>query len=629
MTTRNDTVSIATGVDTRDVATRQRYLRRILRPWGPRLALVWIGLLIVAAVFAPLVSPADPIAQDLSDALAMPSWEHLLGTDQLGRDILSRLIYGTRETLLGALVTVAVAVAIGLPLGTLAGYVGGWLKVLVGRFADLLLTIPAIIVLLAVLTIFGNSMYAAMASLGVLVSAGFMRLSSASASAISRELFVDAARVSGVRMLPVLVRHVVPNLIGPIIVQTTIVASLGLLLQASLGFLGLGTRPPYPSWGQMVAEAAQQIYSHPWLMVPAGVTLMLTVLSVNTIGDSARDALFNSNTGGGVFRDPRPRSLQRASRAEAGRADAGVAASAQVVDRRRPAPASDPSSESAAEPASDSASASPLLRVSDLRVTYPVAQGTVDVVRGVSFELDRGRTLGLVGESGSGKSVSAMSVLGLVPHPGYVSSGSMVFDGIELAGASERTFSRIRGRRIALISQEPMVALDPCYRVSTHLREVLQGRRGMTRAQADARALELLELVEMRDPRAVFQSYPHQLSGGMAQRVAIAWALAGEPELLIADEPTTALDVTVQAEVLELLRKLRTELGMAILLLTHDLGVVADLCDDVAVMKQGVIVERAPVDRIFAAPQHEYTQALLRDVQILHGSAHHIEEVAR
>jgi len=606
---RNDTVSIA--IDTRDVSTRRSYFRRIFGRWGARLALGWILILVVAAVFAPLVSPADPIAQDLSDALAMPNAQHLLGTDQLGRDILSRLIFGTRETLLGALLTVFVAVAIGLPLGTIAGYVGGWFKVLVGRFADLLLTIPAIIVLLAVLTVFGNSMYAAMASLGVLVSAGFMRLASASATAVARELFVDAARVSGVRAIPILIRHVVPNLIGPIIVQTTIVASLGLLLQASLGFLGLGTRPPYPSWGQMVAEASQQIYSHPWLMVPAGVTLMLTVLSVNTIGDSARDSLFNGGISGGVFRDTRPKDIRRASRALL----APTPTPTPVVvgnDRREPEHAS-----------------APLLVVDDLHVTYPVARGTVEVVKGVSFSVERGKTLGLVGESGSGKSVSALALLGLVPQPGYVSAGSIRFDGIELAGASERTFSRMRGRRIALISQEPMVALDPCYRVSTHLREVLQGRRGMTRKQADARAIELLETVEMRDPRAVFDSYPHQLSGGMAQRVAIAWALAGEPELLIADEPTTALDVTVQAEVLELLRRLGSDLGMAILLLTHDLGVVADLCDDVAVMRHGLVVESAPVERIFDAPQHEYTQGLLRDVQILHGDAHRIEEVAR
>ncbi|MGO2111345.1 MAG: dipeptide/oligopeptide/nickel ABC transporter permease/ATP-binding protein [Pseudoclavibacter sp.] len=616
----NDTLSLA--IDTRDASTRRSYLRRIFSRSGARLALGWIGALVIAAIFAPIVSPADPIAQDLTDALAMPSWGHLLGTDQLGRDILSRLIYGTRETLLGALLTVAVAVAVGLPLGTFAGYVGGWFKVLVGRFADLLLTLPAIIVLLAVLTVFGNSMYAAMASLGVLVSAGFMRLSSASASAIARELFVDAARVSGMHAMPILIRHVVPNVIGPIIVQTTIVASLGLLLQASLGFLGLGTRPPFPSWGQMVAEASQQIYSHPWLMIPAGVTLMLTVLSVNTIGDSARDSLFNGGIAGGIFRDPRPKRLRRAQRGNPSRAPVG-----EAIEARRPADTAGTTVEFTASTASQT-SGSPLLAVDDLHVTYPVGHGAVEVVKGVSFAVERGRTLGLVGESGSGKSVSALAVLGLVPHPGYVSAGSIRFDGLELSGASERTFSRVRGRRIALISQEPMVALDPCYRVSTHLREMLQDRVGMSRKQADSRAIELLETVDMPDPRAVFNSYPHQLSGGMAQRVAIAWALAGEPELLIADEPTTALDVTVQAEVLELLRRLGSDLGMAVLLLTHDLGVVADLCDDVAVMKQGLIVENEPVERIFDEPQHEYTRGLLRDVRVLHGNTQ-VEEVAR
>ena len=587
------TLAVA-AVDTRDASSRTGYLARVLRPVGVKIAIGWLLLLVVASLFAGWIMPHDPIAQNLSNSFALPAPDAWLGTDQLGRDILSRLIYGTRETMLGALLTVLVALAVGLPLGAIAGYAGRWFKVLVGRFADLLLTIPAIIVLLAVLTVFGNSIYAAMASLGVLMSAGIMRLASASASGLSKELFVDAARVSGVGAVRILARHVLPNLIGPIIVQATIIASLGLLLQASLGFLGLGTRPPYPTWGQMVAEASLQIYSHPWLMVPSGVVLMLTVLAINTIGDAARDALFGGQIGTGAFRRPK---------------GSAVPASRAAL----------PASSSAAATASAPADDEPLLSIRGLRVSYPVRSGAAEVVKGVDLDIPRGKVVGLVGESGSGKTVTALSVLGLVPQPGFVSDGSIRFGGLELAGADEKTFSTVRGRRIGLISQEPMVALDPCYRVSTHLREVLQGRRGMSRKQADARALELLETVEMRDPRAVFSSFPHELSGGMAQRVAIAWALAGEPELLIADEPTTALDVTVQAEVLEVLRKLTTEFGMSILLLTHDLGVVADLCDEVAVMQHGRLVEFGGTERIFDAPEHEYTQSLLHHVTALHG----------
>lgn len=580
--------------DTRDASSRAGYLGRVVRPVAVKVALGWLVLLAFASLAAAWIMPHDPIAQDLSRSFVLPSPDAWLGTDQLGRDILSRLIYGTRETMLGAVVTVLVALAVGLPLGAVAGYAGGWFKVLVGRFADLLLTIPAIIVLLAVLTVFGNSIYAAMASLGVLMSAGIMRLASASAAGLSRELFVDAARVSGVGRVRILVRHVLPNLIGPIIVQTTIIASLGLLLQASLGFLGLGTRPPYPTWGQMVAEASLQIYSHPWLMVPSGVILMLTILAFNTIGDAARDALFGGQIGTGAFR-PAKGAVR-------------PPATSSVVDATASAPTAD-------EPTA----AEPLLSIRGLRVSYPVRSGAIEVVKGVDLDVPRGTVVGLVGESGSGKTVTALSVLGLVPQPGFVSGGSIRFGGLELAGADARTFSKVRGRRISLISQEPMVALDPCYRVSTHLREVLQGRRGMTRKQADARAIELLETVEMRDPRAVFNAFPHELSGGMAQRVAIAWALAGQPELLIADEPTTALDVTVQAEVLEVLRKLTTEFDMSILLLTHDLGVVADLCDQVAVMQHGRLVEFADTETLFAAPTHEYTRSLLHHVTVLHG----------
>ena len=255
---------------------------------------------------------------------------------------------------------------------------------------------------------------------------------------------------------------------------------------------------------------------------------------------------------------------------------------------------------------------SPLLSVSDLRVTFTTSSGPLEAVRGVSFELNRGETLSLVGESGSGKSVTALSVLQLLPYPAaWHPSGSIHFEGQELIGAPTKALQQVRGDRIAMIFQEPMTSLNPLHRVEKQIAETLMLHRGATAGGARARALELLDLVGIKDPEGRMSSYPHELSGGQRQRVMIAMALANDPDVLIADEPTTALDVTIQAQILALLNELQAEFGMAILLITHDLGIVRKVSDRVCVMTNGEIVEAGTVERIFAAPEHPYTQHLL------------------
>lgn len=565
---------------------RRGFVARLLRVRGAQVGIAWIAVVVLAAIVSIWFTPHDPLRQDLANSFSMPSLDHLLGTDQLGRDILSRLIHGAGETLIGAAISAGVAFVIGVPMGVVAGFYRSWFDAIASRIVDLLLTIPAIIVLLAVLAIFGNSMTLAMTALGILLSAQFFRLARASTLSLRSELFVDAAKAFGVADLRIIFRHILPNIGAPLIVQASIIISVTLLLQASLGFLGLGTKPPYPSWGQMVAEASQQIYSHPWLMVPAGLTIMLTIYAFNLIGDATRDSLVESSA-------------------------VSVLASGKVniVEAAAVADAEEPD-----EPASPDTAIS----LRNLNVTFPAGEGSVDVVTEVSFDVKRGRALALVGESGSGKTMTALSILGLVPGPGAVSGGAILFEGRNLVKEGEQTYRDIRGKKIAYISQEPMVALDPSFKVKTHLREVLRGNLKLSREAADKRAIELLRLVDLPDPEQVYNRYPHQLSGGMAQRVAIAWALSSNPDVLIADEPTTALDVTVQAGILDLLRKLMRELDMTILLLTHDLGVVADLCDDVVVMQHGSVVERGDVFRLFEAPQHEYTRTLLHHANALY-----------
>jgi peptide/nickel transport system ATP-binding protein len=256
----------------------------------------------------------------------------------------------------------------------------------------------------------------------------------------------------------------------------------------------------------------------------------------------------------------------------------------------------------------------PLLEVDDLRVHFRTEDGVVKAVDGVSFSVGSGRTLGIVGESGSGKSVTAMTLMGLTRARNADISGTVRFDGQDLLTASDRDLRRIRGEEAAMIFQDPLSSLHPFYKVGAQLTEAIQAHHDVPRAGARDRALELLDLVGIPDPRGRIDSYPHEFSGGMRQRVMIAMALINDPKLLIADEPTTALDVTVQAQILELIARLQEELQMAVIIITHDLGVVAQVADDIAVMYAGRIVEQADKEAIFAAPQHPYTWGLLKSI---------------
>ena len=255
-----------------------------------------------------------------------------------------------------------------------------------------------------------------------------------------------------------------------------------------------------------------------------------------------------------------------------------------------------------------------MLEVKDLRTSFFTPAGEVKAVNGVSFNLDHGKVLGIVGESGSGKSVTAYSILQILTHPGRIVGGSIRFNGQELVGLSDNEMRKIRGNKISIIFQDPMTSLNPVYTVGNQLMEAIRIHTGRSREQAKARAAEMLTLVGINEPEKRLKQYPYELSGGMRQRVMIAMALACEPDILIADEPTTALDVTIQAQILELMQDLQKKLGMAIIMITHDLGVIADMCDEVVVMYAGSICERGTADAIFYRPRHEYTKGLLRSI---------------
>ena len=255
-----------------------------------------------------------------------------------------------------------------------------------------------------------------------------------------------------------------------------------------------------------------------------------------------------------------------------------------------------------------------MLEVKDLHTSFFTPAGEVKAVNGISFNLDHGKVLGIVGESGSGKSVTAYSILQILTHPGRIVSGSIKFDGKELVGAGEQVMRTIRGNKISIIFQDPMTSLNPVYTIGNQLREAILLHTDRNEEQAKARAIEMLQLVGINEPEKRLKQYPYELSGGMRQRVMIAMALACEPDIIIADEPTTALDVTIQAQILELMQDLQKKLGMAIIMITHDLGVIASMCDEVIVMYAGSVCERGTADNIFYRPRHEYTKGLIRSI---------------
>jgi peptide/nickel transport system permease protein len=540
-------------------------------------AAVWLLAVVVLAIGAPWLAPVPPGTQDLGHVLSGPSAAHWLGTDRLGRDVLSRLMAGGRVTLLGVTEAVVVFAGLGITLGLVAGFAGGWADRVIGRLGDLVLALPGIIVLLMVLAVFPGNELATMIALGLIGSPTLLRVVRGSTLAIRGELYIKAARLSGLTGRRIMARHVLPRLRGPIVVQLSLFAASAVLAQSALSFLGLSTPETQgPSWGNMVAEASDVISQDPWLLVPTGGVLVLTVLALGLIGDAVRDVTAGRHLGAAAARPGR--SAPRAA---------------------RPAGPAGPAGESA------------LLSVAGLTIAFRAGQGDLTVVRDVGFELAPGEALGIVGESGCGKTVTARALLGLLPDGGRVVAGSAVLGGRDLAVLPEREFRRIRGGEIALISQEPMSGLDPSFRVGSQLAEVVRRHHGLSRGPARARAAELLDLVNLPEPEELLSRYPHELSGGMAQRVSIALALAGNPRLLIADEPTTALDVTVQAEILALLRDLQERLGMAIILVTHDWGVLADLCDRAVVMYAGEVVEEASVEDLYRSPRHPYTEGLL------------------
>lgn len=561
---------------------RQSLAKRLAKNPLGLAASLFLVLTVLMAIFAPLISPYDPTLTDPLNIMSAPSGSHLLGTDSAGRDVLSRLFFGTQTTLISAAVVVVVAVLVGVPSGLIAGYYGGKFDGISSWLSNAIMSLPAIIVLLAVRTAIGPSILLLMAVFGLIIAPGFFRLTRTAVMGVRNELYVDAARVSGLGDFRIILRHIFTVVRAPIIIQSAMISGIAISIQSGLEFLGLGDTTLI-SWGVMINDGFKNIFLTPMLVIWPSLIIAMTIGSFALLGNALRDALEDS----------------------------------QKIESSTPKKHAQKIKAGAVQTEETEAEKSRLLSVSHLSVGYPQGDGSLKkVVSDVSFSLDRGEVLGIVGESGSGKSQTAFSILGLLPSNAVIAGGSIYFSGENLVSAengsiSQKEMAKFRGKRIAYIPQEPMSNLDPNFTVGYQLVKPMVEILGISKKEAKAKVLNLLDMVGIVNPERVFKTYPHEVSGGMAQRVLIAGAISCEPDLLIADEPTTALDVTVQAEVLDLLRDLQKRLGMGMVLVTHNFGVVADLADRVVVMQYGNVVETGTVREVLRSPKEKYTQVLL------------------
>jgi peptide/nickel transport system permease protein len=544
---------------------------------------VMLLIAIVVALAAPILAPYDPYAVvrvGIDDIYRPPSIDHPLGTDDGGKDVLSSLIYGARVSLIVGFAAAAIALVIGGLVGIVAGYRGGWIGSLLMRITDFFLVIPDLALQIVLVAIIGPSLGTIIFVIGVLGWTTTARLVRSQTLTVRERKYVMRARAIGAGDAHILRRHIVPAVLPLMLANMVLVISLAILSESTLAFLGLGD-PTVISWGQMLNFAFGRGAVSAgawWALIPPGLAIVWVVLATTLLGTALEDAL-----------NPR---LKR-HHLEAPGSD--------VIRDRDATPPAMPLATGAT---------TPILRVRDLSIEFEAPGGPLRAVDRVSFDLRRGETLGLVGESGCGKTSTVLGLLRLLPPGGRIVGGSVWFDGEDLLSLDGGELRSFRWTRLSLVFQGAMNALNPVRTIGDQIAEAIRLHQPeTTKVEALRRAGDLLERVGIGAGRA--GDYPHTYSGGMRQRAMIALALACQPDVIVADEPTTALDVMIQAQILELLGGLARDMGMGIILVTHDLGVVAQVCDRVIVMYGGMVAEENDATLLFSEPRHPYTQQLL------------------
>ncbi|WP_420176146.1 dipeptide/oligopeptide/nickel ABC transporter permease/ATP-binding protein [Luteococcus sp. OSA5] len=588
-------------------------LRLRALPWSSRIALLVICLVSLLALLAPLVCRHDPFSSAMP--AQAPSAEHWFGTDAIGRDIFARVAHGARSSLVLGLCATLVALAAAAVLGSIAATAGTWVSEVLMRVLDIIMSFPGIALAAVFVAVWGSSLPVLILAIAFLYTPQLTRVIRANVLSQFGEDYVNATRVMGASTPRILIRHVARNCIAPVLVFATVLVADAIVFEASLSFINAGVRPPNPSWGNVLADGKQLLMMGGWwaTFFP-GLAILLTVLALNVLSEGMTDAMVS----------PRLRRKVKLDDAvEASSAPVVPALAAEVEhatipleDRLAALAAAEERRTDRFHPSSDGAA--PLLEVRDLCIRFPQAHGEVNVVDHVSFSVAPGETMGLVGESGCGKSITSMAIMGLLPDTAEI-TGQILFDDKNLLELTPKQHNALRGHDIAMIYQDALSSLNPSMLIRSQMKQ-LTSRGGQRSAE------ELLELVGL-DPVRTLASYPHELSGGQRQRVLIAMALTRNPKLVIADEPTTALDVTVQKQVVDLLNDLREKLGFAMVFVSHDLALVSSVAHRITVMYAGQVVETGPTREILTDPRHEYTRGLLGAVLSIESGTGRLHQV--
>ena len=634
-------------------------------PVGSKIAIIVLGLIALIAILAPVVAPYSPGATGLaetkttsyiegvgevtsSDPVVAPSASHLFGTDGTGRDIFSRAVYGARVSLVVGLTATGLALVVASVLGAVAATSRKWIAETLMRVLDVVMSFPGIAlaaVLVSAMSTRLPMLPVIIVSIGILYIPQLTRVVRANIISQFGEDYVAASKVMGASVPWILLKHVARNCIAPIMVFATVLVADAIVFEASLSFIGAGIKSVNtPTWGNMLSEGKELLLSgHWWPTFFPGLLILITTLCLNVLSEGLTDAMASPRIKAkpdvqadeeameaqetlNAWDDAAEAVVANASVADGDDADNGLSSLTGVV---APATEDVPLSERlsslrVAELARrdrlvyEDTGEDPVLEVKNLTIAFPEQHGEVNIVDGVSFSVRPGETMGLVGESGCGKSISSMAVMGLLPPSARI-SGEILFKGRNILEMTPAEHNALRGHEMSMVYQDALSSLNPSMLIRTQMAQL--SARGGTRS-----AEELLELVGL-DPKRTLRSYPHELSGGQRQRVLIAMALTRDPSLVLADEPTTALDVTVQKQVIDLLNELREKLGFAMVFVSHDLALVAKLAHRITVMYAGQVVEQAPTSELLANPVHEYTRGLLGAVLSIEAGSKRLHQV--
>ena len=560
-----------------------------------KISLVLLVLVALSAILAPVIAPHDPL--EITKAYQPPDGTYLFGTDNAGRDILSRMLYGGQYSLVIGFGATAFALVLGSIIGAVAAVARKAVSEVIMRVLDVIMSIPGIALAAVLVLILGNSVPAIIFSIGFMYTPQIARIVRANVVSEYGEDYVRAVIVSGARAPWILMKHVLRNCIAPIMVFTVTLVADAIIFEASLTFIGAGIAEPTPTWGNILSSARDGVLlGRWWQALFPGIAIMVTCLALNILSEGLTDAMAaapsapvsNENADSRREADLLVADPVRAYKEQAASLSRRLGALREVelarTDRRVP-----------------DYSVEPILQVKNLSIGFP-RHGDVHVVDNVSFDVRPGQCMALVGESGCGKSITTKTIMNLLPDSARI-EGQILYKGQDLLKLSKEEHRKLLGHELAMVYQDSLSSLNPSMLISAQMKQLTS--RGGTRS-----AEELLELVGL-DPKRTLESYPHELSGGQCQRVIIAMALTRNPSLVICDEPTTALDVTVQKQVIKLLNDLQKQLGFAMIFVSHDLALVAEVASEITVMYAGQVIESAPTKELLTNPVHEYTQGLL------------------